>query len=303
MAANSSPPQPAYQVALAHRPAQGVGDATQHGIADVVAVGVVDALEVVDIDQQQMRGAGPAPEMSVQRRIQAAAVEQLRQRVARRRGTQRIAHAPQHQPHDQRRQNRRQRTHVDVEDHLELAVHAQRLQPAAEQLGELHGVEHADAADQADEQHHLAAQIPREAAHATEQHQHHAGEQHRAGGREQGIAPHRPPERLRQPLQGDVAQRHGQQWPQQRRRTPEEAQPTHAIRHRRAQREHVVGHAHPAPALRTFQQLQHIRPAQHEVAQREHFHPHPVAFQAPADEQEHHGKAQQVDAEHADQEG
>ena len=52
---NSSPPQRATHVGGAHGVAQAGGDLAQHGVPDLVPVGVVDRLEVIDVDEQQAR--------------------------------------------------------------------------------------------------------------------------------------------------------------------------------------------------------------------------------------------------------
>jgi len=65
----------------------------------------------------------------------------------------------------------------------------------------------------------------------------------------------------------------------------------------------MVDHAHHAPGRPTFQQLQHIGQSQQQVAHGEKVHAHRLAVQALADEQKHHGKAQQVCAQHANENG
>ena len=54
--ANSSPPSRQTIVVGAHARAQRVGEHAQELVADAVAVDVVDALEVVDVEHQQRDG-------------------------------------------------------------------------------------------------------------------------------------------------------------------------------------------------------------------------------------------------------
>jgi hypothetical protein len=53
MIVNSSPPMRGERVAAAHAVAQAVGGLAQHGIPERVPRGVVDVLEVVEVDEQQ----------------------------------------------------------------------------------------------------------------------------------------------------------------------------------------------------------------------------------------------------------
>ncbi|WP_236748865.1 hypothetical protein [Acidovorax carolinensis] len=63
----------------------------------------------------------------------------------------------------------------------------------------------------------------------------------------------------------------------------------------------MVDNTHQAPSGASFSQLQHIGTTQQEVAHRKKVHPHLLVVQAFADEQKHHRKAQQVCAQHADE--
>ena len=71
-----------------HRPhgvEQGPGDRTDHLVAGAVAVAVVDALEVVDVEREQQRrlaAAGDAVDLARERQLEAAAVGDAGQRVA-----------------------------------------------------------------------------------------------------------------------------------------------------------------------------------------------------------------------------
>ena len=80
---NSSPPQRAATSRGAQRAGDALGHAAQHRVAGRVAVGVVDALEVVDVEQQH--GGRPALGRRGAARLQllgeVAAVGQARQRV------------------------------------------------------------------------------------------------------------------------------------------------------------------------------------------------------------------------------
>ena len=57
MITNSSPPKPASQIDPARIAAEAGGELFQDGIAAVVAVGVVDLFEVVDVGDQDRQGA------------------------------------------------------------------------------------------------------------------------------------------------------------------------------------------------------------------------------------------------------
>ncbi|HQS19437.1 MAG TPA: hypothetical protein PK670_00020 [Acidovorax defluvii] len=73
------------------------------------------------------------------------------------------------------------------------------------------------------------------------------------------------------------------------------------VSHRGGEREGVVDNAHQAPGGAAFSQLQHIGRTQKKVAHRKKVHPHLFAVQAFANEPKHHRKAQQVCAQHADE--
>jgi hypothetical protein len=96
MTANSSPPMRA--VPSADGLAQRIGHRLDDQIADRMAVGVVDALEVIDVEQQQQRrlaGTRHAIDLAAQARFEAAAVGQTGQRIAARQVAQRIDQALQ----------------------------------------------------------------------------------------------------------------------------------------------------------------------------------------------------------------
>ena len=98
-----------HQVSRAHRSLQHLGDLAQHSIAGLMAVAIVDALEMVDVGNQQMRRLGLArSEAVLQCLVQAPAVEQLGQGIARGNIAQVVAEAAQHQPDDGRWQHRGQ---------------------------------------------------------------------------------------------------------------------------------------------------------------------------------------------------
>ena len=64
---------------------EAVRERTQHGVAADVAVGVVDALEVIDVEQHQRQRTGVAAgalELAVELFLEAAAVEDVGQAVA-----------------------------------------------------------------------------------------------------------------------------------------------------------------------------------------------------------------------------
>ena len=78
-------PEPRGHVGLAGRRAQEGGEAPQHVVAGVVAQRVVDALEVVEVDDEQREvaaGAGVG-EVALDRQLEAAAVAQAGERVVR----------------------------------------------------------------------------------------------------------------------------------------------------------------------------------------------------------------------------
>src|SRR5437762_11160682 len=62
---------------------QPLGDVLQHPVAEAVTEGVVDRLEVVDVDEQQRQAlpAAGARERALELRGEVEAVEQLRQRI------------------------------------------------------------------------------------------------------------------------------------------------------------------------------------------------------------------------------
>ena len=83
--ANSSPPTRATSVHRPHAVEQRRGHGLEHQVAAGMAVGVVDALEVVDVQHQQQRrlaGAGHAVDLARQRQLEAAAVGQAGERIA-----------------------------------------------------------------------------------------------------------------------------------------------------------------------------------------------------------------------------
>jgi hypothetical protein len=121
----------------------------QHRVTRLVAVAVIDALEVVHVHHERMRRHGLAGvEIQLQRIVQPTAVEQLRHRVTRCQIAQLIGQPAQHQPDDGWRQHRREERHVDIEHQLEIGIHLQRSQSATQQFDEFDGIEHADAEDQ-----------------------------------------------------------------------------------------------------------------------------------------------------------
>ena len=80
----------------------GLCDGARHGTDDVVAgamaVGVVDGLEVVDVQHQQqggLAGAGDAVDLAGQGHLEAAAVDEAGQRVLAGQVAQRVQHALQ----------------------------------------------------------------------------------------------------------------------------------------------------------------------------------------------------------------
>ena len=81
-----------------HRPdavAQREGDRLQDDVAGRMAVRVVDALEVVDVDHQHQRrlaGAGDPVDLAGQRELELAPVRQARERIAARELAQAVDH-------------------------------------------------------------------------------------------------------------------------------------------------------------------------------------------------------------------
>ena len=95
--------------ATARRGLEYLRHAAQDGVAGVVAVGVVDPLEVVNVDNEQVRMLRPAlVERQLQRLGETSPIEQLRHRVARSDMAQLIGQAAQYQPDDRWRQHRGQ---------------------------------------------------------------------------------------------------------------------------------------------------------------------------------------------------
>ena len=93
--ANSSPPKRATVSIGRMQSCSACGDVLEHQVAGRVAVGVVDALEVVDVDHQHQRrlaGAGDAVDLAGQRQLELAPVGQAGQRVAARQLAQAVDH-------------------------------------------------------------------------------------------------------------------------------------------------------------------------------------------------------------------
>ena len=79
--------QPTEQIAAADDAAQPIGEALEHEIADVVAIGVVDALEMVDVENhQRQRRAAHARVLDHRREmaLEEAAIVEAGQRVEQR---------------------------------------------------------------------------------------------------------------------------------------------------------------------------------------------------------------------------
>ena len=278
----------AHQVTPAHSALQNFSHLAQHGITRKMTVAVVDALEVIDVGNQQVHRLCLArEEVALHGFGQPAAVEQLGQGVAGGDVAQIVGQAAQHQPDDGGRQHRGQKRHIDIEDQLKLLVHLHCVQPTGHQLVELDGVEHADAADQHGKEHHLAIQIPGEGAHAIHHRQRHHKEQRRRHAREHGVARHGPQTPLHQHLHGAIGRRKNQQRAQQGHGMPKKPHGPQPVRHGRGQRECVVEHAHRAPGRAAFHQLQHIGAAQQKVAHSKEVHTHFSGVQTLADEQKH----------------
>ena len=84
---NSSPPNARHEVAAAHRRRQPHPDLAQHAVAHRVPVGIVDALEVVDVDEEDRQRLAAAIDEGagvLEASLERAAVRQVRQRVAQR---------------------------------------------------------------------------------------------------------------------------------------------------------------------------------------------------------------------------
>ena len=87
---NSSPPKRAITSSLAHDPPQSRRDLDQHLVAHVVTEGVVDVLEVVEVDEREDCGFVRRAR-TLERVGERAAVEQLGQGVGRGLARERVA--------------------------------------------------------------------------------------------------------------------------------------------------------------------------------------------------------------------
>ena len=84
---NSSPPEAADGVAVAHRIAQQLGHLAQHAVAGQVAAGVVDELEAVEVEVTQhvlAVAALAALDRLFEAPLELAAVDQAGERIVRR---------------------------------------------------------------------------------------------------------------------------------------------------------------------------------------------------------------------------
>jgi hypothetical protein len=74
--------QPGDQRVLGHRQPEPPGDLVQHGVAGVVAMGVVDVLEVVEVQQRERHRAGVGGQQRRQPLVQGGPVAEPGERVA-----------------------------------------------------------------------------------------------------------------------------------------------------------------------------------------------------------------------------
>ena len=136
-----------HAVVRANGTEQARGDLAQHGIADLVAVGVVDRLEVVDVDQSEARRerlAARTLELGLEHLREVAAVEQPGERVRARGFTQSLlgCHLGRRVSHDS----------LDDQALTEASRHAAAHDPARHAVEPDHAAAHLA---------HLTAQVAR----------------------------------------------------------------------------------------------------------------------------------------------